>query len=1117
MARPAVGDVSQISADGAQAGRDVTLIQNVGGPVTIYQQSPEKPVSPQADPDRIASAREQYASRLKQRYGRLDLEVLTPLQDQDEHPTIELREVFIPQSVRADPPPIELPRELLQRLSAGSEIHSLALPPGVDREALERIRQAYLKAPQLPIMKVLTSDAAQRMVLLGDPGAGKSTLARYIALALTTSDTLLPDLNSYLPLIIELRSYAEADWRKETFESFLAHLQETEGLSLPSDLLGSYLTGSQAEKLWLFFDGLDEIFEPEVRGGVTQRIAAFAEKYPHIRITVTSRRIGYQRATLDAAGFSHYMLQDLSNDQIRKFAHKWFTNSCPSDLQQARKLAQRVTSAITDSPSVRELAGNPLTLTILAIIGRRRELPRDRRTVYEHAVAVLVEHWDPSKYLKDRRVEEHLPYLGSEDKHELLRLVARRMQEGHGGIAGNHIAGPDLIETFQMYLQGRYDLPADRATAAARIMLQQFRERNFILSRFGGEVYGFVHRTFLEYLAAADIAYRFNVQRALSEEDLLEGIFARRWQDSSWREVLLLLVGLVDERFSAAALDAILDKVPVAVTYKISETWDPLTLCIHFLGEIRRLGQVAQQSRAVIRRVVSAFEMHAALNLPYIYPDEGISKILPVLTSLGPNWAGRNPFIDWHSSRHAVLRFEDDEYAVSNSLDRIAARMLVSLMQPEESTALRTLAVESESPTVRSVAVERLGEGYPVDVTVVEMLRKIASEDESHLVRASALESLPGEGASGLDTAAFLCERAIADNSADVRAEALRVLAKIRPASEQTASFLKSRAKSDEDVEVRVRALVLLGRVDSQALATLLEHLQSDAESEVRGAALRGIVNLSPIDSSLYSQLRSYFLEDSDEIVRAVAFRAICDNWIKDSDVLTLIREHALQDECAEIRAVALGYYANLWPSEFDYSIAWRMVELDESDEVRDMAMRILASEVPDNSKALSFVRLLAVSDKDSNVRLACWEVLAESRTDEEMLRLLVDGATNESDEYVRAYLMYLLAVNWRSDATAYAALTQAMDDPAAEVRIAAIDGIAHFSEMPEARSFVESQVCAKEKDENVRVAALKGLVRRWMREEQVQILLRSLVGDEGNSAVGELARVLLMNLENDG
>ena len=42
-------------------------------------------------------------------------------------------------------------------------------------------------------------------------------------------------------------------------------------------------------------------------------------------------------------------------------------------------------------------------------------------------------------------------------------------------------------------------------------MLEQFRDRNFILSRFGPGLFGFVHRALLEYCCADEIVYRLNV------------------------------------------------------------------------------------------------------------------------------------------------------------------------------------------------------------------------------------------------------------------------------------------------------------------------------------------------------------------------------------------------------------------------------------------------------------------------------------------------------------------------------------------------------------------------------------------------------------------------------
>lgn len=84
-----------------------------------------------------------------------------------------------------------------------------------------------------------------------------------------------------------------------------------------------------------------------------------------------------------------------------------------------------------------------MLLTILAIIGKRQDLPRERWKLYEHAAAVLLLHWDVNKRLRDARVSAD--FIDEDDKRELLSRIARRMQVGAGKLAGNHLLASDLV------------------------------------------------------------------------------------------------------------------------------------------------------------------------------------------------------------------------------------------------------------------------------------------------------------------------------------------------------------------------------------------------------------------------------------------------------------------------------------------------------------------------------------------------------------------------------------------------------------------------------------------------------------------------------------------------
>ncbi|MCZ0902160.1 NTPase, partial [Microcoleus sp. HI-ES] len=57
-------------------------------------------------------------------------------------------------------------------------------------------------------------------------------------------------------------------------------------------------------------------------------------------------------------------------------------------------LLERLQQAIAASNSIRELAGNPLLLTMMAILNRNQELPRFRAKLYEEASKVLLHKWD---------------------------------------------------------------------------------------------------------------------------------------------------------------------------------------------------------------------------------------------------------------------------------------------------------------------------------------------------------------------------------------------------------------------------------------------------------------------------------------------------------------------------------------------------------------------------------------------------------------------------------------------------------------------------------------------------------------------------------------------------
>jgi energy-coupling factor transporter ATP-binding protein EcfA2 len=636
-----------------------------------------------------APLRARYLDALMKRYGLLELSTLTP-EGTEEQP-VGVRQVFVPQHVRADPPPLELPRDVRRRLLEAGDLDPAELPEELDRELLAQARARHAAGRPRPVLDVVTEPGNRLLVLLGDPGAGKSTLLRYLALTFAhyPGDQAQRDepvdaaggLAGWLPVLVELRGYADPGWRcgrwaDATVLDHLDWLHTQHGLGLPRDILDSYLRSDG--RAVVMFDGLDELFDPRQREDTARRITAFATTYPRARVIVTSRVIGYQRAVWDEVGFGVHTLQDLDPDQITAFVHRWYGQAYTTNQQDAEQRATRLLGAIDRSAATRELAGNPMLLTILAVIGRRRDLPKERHRVYQHAVEVLTQYWDLNRAVRDTRVA--MDYIDEEDKRELLRRVARRMQEGEHGIAGNRLTRPELLTEFEAYLRERYQKPPDEARIVAKAMLEQFRDRNFILSRFGPGLYGFVHRALLEYCSADDIVYRLNNEQTLTPTGLVNDVFGVHAEDSAWEEVLLLTAGMINERFLGPVVDDLLARADTpAARLDATRGARLIVLALRCVGEARRLSQLERQCERLMRALIAQLtgiiseSIRNRFSTPSGMPE--LSGVPALMRELGPAFPARETFRTWY--RRTMIPGENiAAIALGEIVGGIAARPL---------------------------------------------------------------------------------------------------------------------------------------------------------------------------------------------------------------------------------------------------------------------------------------------------------------------------------------------------------------------------------------------------------------------------------------------------------
>lgn len=256
--------------------------------------------------------------------------------------------------------------------------------------------------PLQAVEAILESD---RLMLLGAPGAGKTTIVRHVVAKLAAEEicplpiiVFLPDLGKHL------------DKERHTFQQLSTQKKEAQLVNLILDQIKegmqwlnakqyteAIVEAIQSHQPWmLVLDALDEVpTEDGTRQLVVEAIAATLDHYTNIKkIIITCRTEAYSKE-YEQNNFDVYRILPLSAYQIQLFIEGRYSNLISEQEPEriARELAEQI-----EKQNLMALASNPLTLlTMLLLFAENKSLPTGRASLYGSLVNVLLFHWENQK------------------------------------------------------------------------------------------------------------------------------------------------------------------------------------------------------------------------------------------------------------------------------------------------------------------------------------------------------------------------------------------------------------------------------------------------------------------------------------------------------------------------------------------------------------------------------------------------------------------------------------------------------------------------------------------------------------------------------------------------
>ena len=334
-----------------------------------------------------------------------------------------------------------------------------------------------------------------RIKIMGDPGAGKSSLIKKVFREYCRQGLTKPG-KTKLPYLVELKNInpslkKNADLGKWLFDHVKKEIAENKIYKMDE----CFETFSSTTGVLILLDGLDEVSSSNY-ALVSKCINEFSNHLNKLNgnntIVLTMRTQFYQQVKKDFnVNFPHSaFLKPFTPSDVFDFLSRWYFE------KDAQRNISRIYKDLTDRPTLREMCSNPLILSMYVAedqISKGNVSPESRTQFYKKVTEELI--------IKRRLMQKSsisVSYSALKEQRENILGKIAYYHLVNIDEPRNNLKWEDAIKIIKNTLK------CD-ASKAESVFYEISRETGLITEERYRESFRFIHLTFCEFLAAFEV------------------------------------------------------------------------------------------------------------------------------------------------------------------------------------------------------------------------------------------------------------------------------------------------------------------------------------------------------------------------------------------------------------------------------------------------------------------------------------------------------------------------------------------------------------------------------------------------------------------------------------